>query len=134
MRKLLISFTLTFITLVSFSQVSKFRTSSFQMKTKTDYGWSKWSEAKENNILIVFDFDKERVTIFSKETQVYDIYQTYEKVTDQDGDYIFEFACVDAEGLKCHIRWVKLNSQNGRLQIYVDFSDIMWMYNVNMLD
>lgn len=134
MKKVILSFLLTAIYLFSFSQVYKFRSYDFVYKTNSKYGWTKWSEPVENNILIVFDLDKQRVSIFSKETQVYDIYKIYEKETDKDGDYIFEYACIDDAGLKCHIRWVKLNSQNGRLQVYVDFKDIMWMYNVNLLE
>lgn len=116
------------------AQVLKFRSYSSSIKTNGNYGWTKWSEPTENNILIVLDLDKNRVSIYSKETQVYDIYKSYDRVTDNDGDYIFEYACIDGEGLRCHIRWVKLNSQNGRIQVYVDFSDMMWMYNVNLLE
>jgi hypothetical protein len=116
------------------AQVLKFRSYSSSFKSNGTYGWTKWSEPTENNILIVLDLDKNRVSIYSKETQIYDIYKSYEKVTDSDGDYIFEYACVDADGLRCHVRWVKLNSQNGRIQVYVDFSDMMWMYNVNLLE
>ncbi|RWZ90369.1 MAG: hypothetical protein EO766_02900 [Hydrotalea sp. AMD] len=119
---------------ISFGQVMKFRSSIFSLKTKGTYGWTKWSEPTEVNILIVFDLDKNRITIYSKETQVYDIYQTYEKYTDSDGDDTFEYACVDANGLRCHVRWLKLNSQNGRLQVYVDYSDMMLMYNVKLLE
>jgi hypothetical protein len=118
----------------SIAQVLKFRSYSSSIKTKGSYGWTKWSEPKDNNILIVFDLDKERVSIFSKEVQEYDIYKTFERETDKDGDYIYEYACVDASGLKCHIRWVKLNSQNGRIQVYVDFADVMLLYNVKSLE
>lgn len=134
MQKIFLSILFTFIITLTFSQVYKFRSSTFQMKTKDSNGWSKWTEPNESDILLVFNITKLRITIFSKKDQVYDIYKRYEQQTDSDGDLTFEYSCVDEEGLKCHVRWVRLNSQNGRLQIYVDFSDVMWMYNVALLE
>jgi hypothetical protein len=134
MKKLILTASFILIFTLCFSQVYKLRSYSSQIKTKGTYGWTKWSDPTENNILIVFDIDKERITIYSKETQVYDIYKVYDTYTDRDGDDTYEFACIDADGLRCHVRWVKLNSQNGRLQVYVDYDDMMWMYNVKVVE
>jgi hypothetical protein len=134
MKKLILTALFISIFVACFSQVYKLRTYSSQIKNKGTYGWSKWSDPTENNILIVFDIDKERISIYSKETQVYDIFKSYSKFTDDDGDDTYEYACVDADGIRCHVRWVKLNSQNGRLQVYVDYADMMWMYNVKLIE
>ena len=134
MKNIILLFTLLLSYSICNSQVLKFRSFSSCIKSKTSYGWTKWSEPTENNILIVFNLDKERITIYSKETQVYDIYRTYKRETDSDGDYTYKYSCIDADGLRCSIRWVKLNSQEGRLQVYIDYSDTMWMYNVNLIE
>lgn len=117
----------------AFSQVLKFRSYSFSIKYQERNTWSKWSEPEETSVLIVFNLDKERVSIFSKETQEYDIIETYKKVIDRDGDEVFRYVCIDKNGLRCNIRWIYLKSQT-RWQVYVDYKDMMWMYNVNPLE
>lgn len=117
----------------AFSQVLKFRSYSFSIKYQERNTWSKWSEPEEASVLIVFNLDKERVSIFSKETQEYDIIETYKKVIDSDGDEVFRYVCIDKNGLRCNIRWIYLQSQT-RWQVYVDYKDMMWMYNVKPLE
>jgi len=134
------SICLTVIVLLTFStfsygQVSKLKTTSYSSKYKiNDYRWSEWEEWQETSVLIMFDFDKQRVTIFSKVTQIYDIIENEGTEYDSDGDKTLSLYCVDKEGLTCRIRLVKLISQNGRNQLYVDYKDIKWVYNVYSLD
>jgi hypothetical protein len=84
--------------------------------------------------LLTIDGDNNRIKIFSKQEQVYDIIKTYESVIDDDGDKTSKWLCINEDGLKCFIRLVKLNSQEGRNQIYVDFDDLMFAYNIYRLD
>lgn len=119
----------------AFGQVYKLKSTSFSSKYKiNDYRWSEWSEATESSVLITFDLNKERITIYSKTTQVYDIAEYEGKTTDEDGDDFYSYYCVNEDGKTCRVRLAKLNSQNGRNQVYVDFSDMKWMYNVYSLD
>lgn len=123
------------MTNLAYGQVLKLKTTSFAFKTKVNnYQWSDWSEWKESSILVVIDFDKDRFTIYSKETQVYDVAKYEGKTTDYDGDYTWSFYCVNKDGLTCRVRLVKLNSQNGQNQLYVDFNDVKWVYNLYSLD
>jgi len=125
---------LTF-TVTSFGQVYKFKSTSFSSKYQiNDYKWSEWSEATESSVLITVDINKYRITIYSKTTQVYDIAKDEGKTTDNDGDDFYSFYCVNEDGLTCRVRLAKLNSQNGRNQVYVDFKDFKWVYNVYLLD
>ena len=119
-----------------FSQVTKFKTTSLSIKSKNEVTnkWSNWSEPESADILISIDLTTERIKIFSKTEQVYDIIKYYDKDTDSDGDETLSFQCVDKEGLKCIVRFVILNSKNGQRQLYIDYSDIMWMYNIYNLD
>lgn len=119
----------------TFSQVYKLKSTSFSSKHKiNDYRWSEWSEATETSVLITVDLNKDRITIYSKTTQVYDIAEYEGKTTDDDGDDISSFYCVNQDGSTCRVKLVKLNSRNGRNQIYVEFSDMKWVYNVYSLD
>jgi hypothetical protein len=138
-RQLIKSFGLMIVLLTfsatSFGQVYKLKSTSFSSKYKiNDYRWSEWSEASETSVLITFDLNKERITIYSKTTQVYDIAKDEGKTTDEDGDDFYSYYCVNKDGLTCRVKLAKLNSQNGRNQVYVDFSDMRWVYNVYSLD
>ncbi|WCM41051.1 hypothetical protein MG290_08765 [Flavobacterium sp. CBA20B-1] len=123
------------MTNLTYGQVYKLKTTSVAFMTKVnDYQWSDWSEWEETSILVVMDIDKDRFTIYSKETQVYDVAEDEGKTTDSDGDDTWSFYCVNKDGLTCRVRLVKLNSQNGRNQLYVDFNDMKWVYNLYSLD
>ena len=119
----------------SYGQVYKLKSTSISSKYKiNDYKWSDWSEPSETSVLITFDLNKDRITIYSKTTQVYDIAKYEGETIDDEGDGFLSYYCVNAEGLACRVRLAKLNSQNGRNQVYVDFSDMKWVYNVYTLD
>ena len=124
------------VSVFSYSQVTKFKTTSYASKSKnvSTNNWTKWSEPSDTEILISKDLTNERIKIFSKEEQVYDIIKYYDKDTDSDGDETLSFQCVDVDGIKCIVRFVILNSQNGRKQIYIDYNNIMWMYNIYNLE
>ncbi|WP_297516088.1 hypothetical protein [Flavobacterium sp.] len=118
-----------------FGQVYKLRSTSLSSRHKiNDAKWSSWSDAEEANVLITFDETNNRITIYSKVTQVYDIAEYEGKTTDEDGDDIFSYYCIDKDGVRCRVKWLKLNSQNGRMQMYVYYSDLNWLYNVYLLD
>ena len=91
------------ISMNSLGQVHKLKATSFSSKGKNDY---KWSEGKESSILITFNLDKDRITIYSKTTQIYDIAEYEGKTTDSDGDDIFSYYCVDADGNNCRVKWL----------------------------
>jgi len=120
---------------LAYGQVLKVRSTSLSYKYKiNDYSWSEWSDPTETSVLIVLDEDIDRITIYSAKKQIYDITENDGKTTDSDGDEIWSFLCVNEDGLDCRVRLVRLNSQNGRLQLYVDFNDMNWVYNVYTLD
>ncbi|MFY7739593.1 MAG: hypothetical protein ACOVQC_03665 [Flavobacterium sp.] len=126
----------TLFILCSYGQVVKCKTTglAFRSKDETTDLWSKWSEFEAVELLLIIDADNNRIKIFSKEEQVYDIIKTYESIIDDDGDKTSKWLCINEDGLKCFVRLVKLNSQEGRNQIYVDFEDLMFVYNIYRLD
>lgn len=95
---------------------------------KTGYTgpWATWTET---DILITIDIENERIRIFSENEQDYNIIQFLGEKIDRDGDKIMRFVCVNEDGKKCNIRIVKLLSKDGTSQLYVDFSNITWVYN-----
>ncbi|MCB0747187.1 MAG: hypothetical protein KDC90_06945 [Ignavibacteriae bacterium] len=120
---------------LTYAQIRKLRTTGVAVKYKlSDYRWGDWSDFEETSILIVMDLDKDRITIYSDETQIYDVAQDEGRTTDSDGDDFWSFYCINSEGLACRVRLAKLNSQNGRYQLYIDFSDMKWVYNLYSLD
>jgi hypothetical protein len=124
------------ITNISLSQIVKFKATSLAFKDKNEITqeWSDWSDWEEVDVLMLFDIEKDRIKIFSKEEQVYDIIQNKGSSTDSDGDETLEWLCVNEDGLKCGVRLVNLISQDGNRQIYIDFSDFIFVYNIYLLD
>ncbi len=125
-----------FVTNILFGQLTKFKSSTYTSRFKSEKtgNWSKWAELEKTEVLITIDLTNERIKIYSKKEQVYDIIKYYDKETDNDGDETLQFNCVNEDGLKCNVRFVILNSQNGRRQLYIDFADLMWVYNIYKLD
>jgi hypothetical protein len=131
--------TILFILTFSFShsQVTKFKTTSGSTKifNENTQRWKDWEKLTNGaDILITLDITNERIKIFSKTEQVFDIIKYFDKKTDDDGDDIISFQCVDQDGLKCKIRFVILNSQEGRKQVYIDYSDMIILYNIYTLN
>jgi len=116
-------------TSLSFGQTVKLKGTSFSLKV----GDKAWTTTTACSIIIVFNFDEKDLTIYSAEPQQYDLVQYLGKTTDKDGDEITGFVAIDKKGIKCNIRWMKLNSQGGRLQVYVQYNDVSWLYNMNLL-
>lgn len=118
-----------------FGQVYKLKSTSFSTRYKiNEYKWSDWSDATDSSVLITFDLTNDRITIYSKVTQVYDIAEYEGKTTDEDGDDIFSYYCIDKDGSKCRVKMLKLHSLNERMQMYVYYSDMNWLYNIYTLD
>lgn len=118
-----------------FGQVYKLKSTILSSRTKNnDSNWTGWSEPKEVGVLITFDLTNDRITIYSKVTQVYDIAEYEGKTTDKDGDDILSYFCIDKDGSKCRVKWYKLHSQKERMQLYVYYDDMNWLYNIYSLD
>jgi hypothetical protein len=122
---------------ICYSQVTKFKTNSGYTKffNENAQKWKEWEKLTNAvDILITLDMTNERIKIFSQSEQVYDIIKYYEKKTDSDGDDTISFQCVDQDGLKCKIRFLILNSEDGKKQLYVDYADMVILYNIYNLN
>lgn len=127
---------LVLISTASFSQVIKLKAFeiAFKYKNENTQRWDQWSDWEDVDILVTIDSDPQRIKIFSEKEQVYDIIKYKGETTGSDGDITSEWICVNEDGRKCGVRIVKLNSNNNIQQLYIDFADFIFVYNIYALD
>lgn len=131
-KKVILLLTIAFLISGSvYSQVYKYRAKQVAFKSKNSYDkWTKWSEWEDCNILTVVNLDKSTFTIYSKETQEFDVIKFYPKEYDDEGVEIFRLLVVDKDGLRCNIRQRFTKSEYFHSQLYIDYADFMYVYNL----
>lgn len=128
MKKFLVLFFIAFISLGVNAEVYKYKSESFSYKTLDNYGyWSEWSDWVNSSVLVVVDIDKDVIRIYSEEPQEFDILYA-EDTYDSEYNAMLMCQCVDADGVECQLR-IRANT-DGTLQLYVDYSNIMYVYNI----
>lgn len=130
MKKFL--FLLSFFMLCGISvanDIIKMQATSYAYKATDDYGyWSDWTDWQDCSILVVINAANDRVNIYSNSPQEYDIYNYGEEEYDSEGGTTTTFNCIDSNGLRCDMR-IRIQA-NQQVQLYIDYSDAMWVYNV----
>ncbi|MBO5816492.1 MAG: hypothetical protein J6R26_00890 [Paludibacteraceae bacterium] len=132
MKKILftLALLLTFVGTIS-AEVLKMKATSVAYKYENEYGyWTDWTDWEECSILVVVDVDGDRITIYSSTPQEYDIYDSEYEESDGEGGTIQTFHSVDKDGSRCDLR-IRI-TKDGDVQLYVDYSDVMLVYNVEM--
>ena len=110
-------------------QVYTYRTTGYAYKQVNSYGnWTNWSDWQDSDMTMVINFNTDVVTIYSPTTQRYKITKFIRNFTDNSGGKQVEFAFVDQDGDKGHMR-LRIET-NGNSQVYIEFTNIMWVYNV----
>ena len=131
MKRLLLALLMVFgVATAANAQVAKYRATEFAIKTQKSNGyWTDWSDWQKTSVLIVMNLNNSTIQIYSQQTQEFDIIETVKDwhYDDQGGEQ-FEVACVDVDGLRCHMRFRK--QRDGQLQLYVDYSDLMYVYAI----
>src|SRR5690606_13643474 len=88
-----------------------------------------WSDYEDTSVLITFDYDLDRITVYSESRQIYDIIAEEGEEIDDDGDTWQNYRAIDQDGDECRFRI--LNMANGDpTQFYVEFSFIKWVFRV----
>jgi hypothetical protein len=114
----------------SFGQTIKMKTSSVSFTEKSKIGkWSNWSEFVKAEILITIDGKKNRIVVNSPELQVFTIKAYGEKVENKN-DKIVPFECVDHNGSNCNILVITRKKENNRMQFYINYSEVKFVYNI----
>lgn len=123
-------------TVTASAQIYKLRTSSIAT-TMTDENdqWEAWSAWEDISLLVTLDISNLRITIYSDDKQVYDIISSDEVTTDESGDTVYKFECVDDDGLECDVKFMERTSlEDQRSEIYILYDEVAWVYKVYSLE
>lgn len=111
------------------AQVYTYRTTEYAyQQTDSNGNWKEWSDWEESNMLVTINFSTDIVNIYSSKTQTYYIKEHIRSYTDSSGGKQIEFAFIDQDNDWGHMR-LRIEV-NGNSQIYIDFNNIRWCYNV----
>ena len=114
----------------TYAQVYKFEATGFSVLEKDTKGaWGKWSDLQPVNIVITLDTDKNRIVVYSKETQLYEI-QNYEEKQESESDEIYPFVCKDIDGEEFTISIITRKNQANRKQLYINQKNVIIVYNI----
>lgn len=131
MKRILTLFMLIMcISLSSFAQVQWYRTYSFKQANVVN-GRYYWGSLKSSDMNISIDLNEDVVTIYSPSMQRYYVYDTYNNgnsYRDANGGTTVKFYVIDQDGDRGEMR-LRIDPQ-GNSQIYIDFSNIAWVYGV----
>ena len=129
MKKFLVLIVLFLGIIISVNaQVQTYRTTGYYEKKLYSWGWGNWSSKQQSNMNIVINLNTDVVTIYSPRTQVYRIYEYSGTTKDGDGDVTATFYFYDQDNDRGTMRLVI--RANGQSQLYIDFANIMWAYDV----
>lgn len=130
MKKFLLSIVFLSLASAAFAQTIKLKTSSVSIVEKTIKGnWGKWSDFVKAEILITIDGKKNRIVVNSPEIQVFAIESYGEKIENKN-DKIIPFDCIDNNGSKCKILVITRKNENNRMQFYINYSEVKFVYNI----
>ena len=111
-----------------FAQVINFKATSFAFK-EIGYQWSDWSRC---NILITFNLKTDKVVIYSNSIQIYKVLTQGQSFVDESGGEQVKYKVIDQDN---DLGSMRLRvERNGNSQIYIDFADVSWVYNVIRID
>lgn len=116
------------ISIISVQASSWYTATHYTSRTLNSYGnwtsWSKW-EYQNPNINIFVDTDNDRITIYSRKTQVYQVVSDGHKYYDNQNHLTIKWTVIDQDLDRGSVRVV---NNDGELQMYVDFANIQWGY------
>ena len=129
MKRFLLMLMMVFTVTCVSAQIYTYRTTEFAYKTMNNYGrWNNWTDWESSNVLITINFTTDVVKIYSPKTQIYNITEFTRRFTDNSGGNQVEFKFIDQDYDRGTMR-LRIE-RNGNSQLYVEFADIIWVYNV----
>jgi len=112
------------------AQTITMRTSSISVTEKNEKGvWNKWSDFVDADLIITIDGKKNRIVVNSPDIQVFTI-TAYGEKTENDDQKIVPFECIDNNGSKCTIFVITQKKENNRMQFYINYSEVKFVYNI----
>ena len=129
MKKFLLLIVCVFTCLGMSAQTQWYNSKSYAYKSVNSYGyWTNWSNWQACDVNIKFDLSSDRITIYSNKTQYYKVTHFHGQRYESDGSQQAYFTASDGKGGVATIR-LRMEA-NGNSQIYVEYSNAMWVYNV----
>jgi hypothetical protein len=130
MKSLYFFFLFSFLSVGSQAQTLTFKTSSVSVTEKNEKGkWNNWSEFVDADLIITIDGKKNRIVVNSPDIQVFTITAYGEKI-ENDDQKIVPFDCIDNNGSKCNIIVLTHKKENNRMQFYINYSEVKFVYNI----
>jgi hypothetical protein len=121
------------ISIQSFSQLYRFKTTSVSVSEKPSKGkWEKWSKSKDVNLVVTLDSKKDRIVIYSEILQLFEIIEYIDEVVTPT-DKTVSFICKNNDGENCTLSIITRKNQFNRMQLYVNYEDRILNYNIENL-
>jgi hypothetical protein len=128
MRKFVLMLMLLFSIICS-AQVCKYKTTEFALRVLNQNNtWSEWSDWQDSFCTVILDSKTKKITIQSREIQVYTVTSIPTKIIDEDNCIQTSFKVIDQDGDKGIVRF--RITTNGIKQMYIDFANVSWAYNL----
>lgn len=108
-----------------------FRTTHVAMRYKAYNVWSDWSDWQDCEVNIRIDLSNDKIIIYSLEPQIYRVIETANAPYDSNGEQI-AFKVIDQDNDIGRLRLRVENNNN--TQIYIDFNDVSWAYNIKRIN
>ena len=116
--------------LKSNSQTIAFKTTAVSIIEKTNKnGWGQWSEFVKAELLITIDAKKDRIVVNSPVMQLFSIKNYGDKIETETLKTV-PFDCVDNNGSKCKILVITRKDEGNRMQFYINYSEVKFVYNI----
>jgi len=131
MKRFLTILIVSLVTLTVGAESIWFTGYSYAVKYKNNYNRNNsqgWSNFQKCNVNIEFKIDDDFIIIYSNRTQVYGIYGNAGTYNDAEGGQQQGYYVLDQDYDKGMIR-LRI-ARDGTSQLYVDFDDVGWVYNV----
>lgn len=125
MKKILVSIVFIILGFVPI-QAQIYYYKAFQFSCKETYG--NWIDWQPTDILITINLSSDVVNIYSNKTQIYKIVKYVKNYTDTSGGRQIEFKFIDQDYDRGTMRL--RTETNGNSQMYIDFANVMWVYNL----
>jgi hypothetical protein len=112
---------------------AKFRAYAISSSTHNSISekWNDWGEwEKINEVLILFDFEKERLTIFTEKRQEYDI---YEKIKKKGEEELIDLRAIDENGDNSRLSIVCPDVEKSELHLYILIGNNHWVYSIERI-
>ena len=123
MKKLITLLLLILIPVIGISETIHYQSNEFAFKVGDGY-WSNW---ESSCVFITINTDTDLIVVHTDQPQRYKIIEYMGEYEDNKGGYQLKFKVIDQDG---DIGIVRIRRQaNGVAQLYIEYSDIMWVYS-----